>query len=420
MEDLSNLVSGVGFDESDFIHSRSKSVAGVEDILVAVEIYRDYLNGDHQEKKRNGNKVRQIESSMTIKGLKKLNDIRKTLRMRKEELSRERQRMLTAPPVTKSGIDFDLAPLLFMNTMQEWGEYPSSDQRYYLHMVFRFYLKDYHDHAVRAYNILPHPSYQYILDALYPNDSASKFPPEFRRFLIDAGGRSIEIRSLPVPVKGSPRNVSYENNFESMHDVSTMRRKIESKILAWKALPYSVYPNYLLQTNPLHVHVLRGESYARKVTMVSQGLRRLQGCVSSECFVKVQQVCEEVPSAATIYEEYMSHRFRSKGEQLDERLGFFTVPKYAKVFSAIDEYSLVEQLFRCCGASLEVFALFKAFCKKQVGVVVEKDESLRRSCLMVIVDVCTYLFVVKNSEMAKIDPKQVMRDTVKEVSEKAK
>jgi hypothetical protein len=400
------------FDEKDFLHSRNKSVAGKDDVVTALKIYQDELEGNISRKKNSQRKVLRIESSMTLRGVKKLSDARKTLRMRMQEGERKLQRELLTSG-GNSEINFDKCPLAFMQQMQLWGQYPTDDRRYYLHMVFRFYLKDYHDHVARLGSVIQNPSYQYILDALHPCGSASKFPPEFRQFLRDAAGRKIEIRSLPVPVKGSANQVSYDHNFEAIVEVSELRRKIESFTLEWKTDKYKnpVYPRYLWVGSPNTQQILDGESFARKVNLIRQGVRRLGDVDLS----KLKEFCNKVVAANTMYEDYNSHVFKATGEQLRERLGFYTVPKYREVFYALSDHSLVEDLFKSSGANMDVFFGFKTFCTKKalgIDVILGKDENLCRSVLMVMVDVAMFFYVVQNLALAEMDPLGALKGAV--------
>lgn len=397
------------FDEKDFLHSRNKTVAGNDEVALAIKLYQDELEGNIARKKFSKNKVKQIEGSMTLRGVKKLNDVRKTMRMRMQASERERQRQQMLLPIVAE----EETPLRFMKKMQIWGEYDVDDRRYYLHMVFRFYLKEYHDEIAREELVIPHPSYQYVLDALYPCESASKFPPEFRQFLRDAAGRHIEVRSLPVPLKGSSNKVTYDHNFEAEPQVSTMRMKIESITRQWKTGKFAdpVYPRYLWKGNPGNVVIKKAESLAQKVKFIQRGIQRLGNVDLS----KVDDFCDRVPEASTIYEEYTSYTFKTTGEQLRERLGFFTVFANRKVFYSLLDSGLVEDLFEASRANIDVLVGFQTFCSRKAQgfeVILSSDDSLCRSLLMVIVDVSMFFYVVRNRAIAEKNPLTIVREVV--------
>ncbi|CAM9319604.1 unnamed protein product, partial [Sphacelaria rigidula] len=364
-------------------------------------------------------KVERIENSMTPTGVKKLGDARKTLRMHIEATRRKSQRSEKLPPivshVSTESYGFDDKPDDFVRKMQEWGSYPVDDRRYYLHIVFRYYFKQYHDYAVSALLVIPQPSYQCILDTLYPNNCANRFPPEFRRFLVDSAGRTIAIHSLPVPLKGSASEVTYAHNFEAIPHVSTLRRKTESIVLDWKSSKpqkYPVYPPYLLRGNEHNGFIVERECFARRIDDVKKGLSR----IADVDFSKLESVSLEVPTALTAYDDYTLHQFKTVGEQLNERIGFFMRNTYRDIFYALADHGLVDDLFVASGGGMEVLVAFQAFCTprhmKGSALLCEKDESLCRALLMVIVDVCFFFNVYKNRALGLEDSTQVIVDAV--------
>lgn len=409
-ETINHLIEQADFkDTVDFLRSRRTPVVNIGEIRDLLEIYERELRGEVRRKKFDKKKVQRVEHSLTPRGVKKLNDARKSLRMHVEASRKKQQR--SSEPILQEDLTeyygFDKGPDDFIRTMHGWGNYPMDHRKYYLHMVFRYYLKEYHDHAVAAGAVIPHPSYQYILDNLFPNGCANRFPPEFRRFLVDTAGRTIATVSLPVPLKGSSSEVTYEYNFESNPDVSTLRRKIESVITHWKSSLYNVYPQYLCVGNPNNDSVIQRDCYARKIVVVREGLKRLVNVDID----KMVTVGEKVPAAWSAYDEYMLHQFRTRGEQLNERIGFFMMSKYRQIFYELD--SLVENLFIVSGAGMEVLVAFQMFCTQNgKGFGKSSDENLCRSLLMVVVDVCFFFHVVKNRRLAKEDPVQVLKDVV--------
>lgn len=408
-ETIENLIQQANFrDTVDFLRSRKTAVVDVADVRELLEIYARELRGEVRRKKFEKKKVQRVEHSLTPSGVKKLNDARKSLRMHLEATRKKYQRSEKVPPIQKEDLTeyygFDEGPDDFIHKMHEWGNFPVDDRRYYLHMVFRYYFKAYHDHAVAARVVIPHPSYQYILDNIFPNKCANRFPPEFRRFLVDTAGRTITTVSLPVPLKGSASEVTYDFNFEFNPHVSTLRRKIESIITHWKSCSYSVYPDYLCVGNINNDFVIQRDCYARKIVVVKEGLKRLVNVDIG----KMESVGEKVPAAFTAYDEYMLHQFKTPGEQLNERMGFFMMSKYRQIFFELD--SLVESLFLVSGAGLEVLVVFQTFCTQNAVKV--SEENLCRSLLMVVVDVCFLFHVVKNRGLEGEDPGQVLADAV--------
>lgn len=56
--------------------------------------------------------------------------------------------------------NFKSNQIIFSRKFQEWGKYEDNDRRYYLHMIFRFYLNEYHKILVRNNLVIEYPSYQ--------------------------------------------------------------------------------------------------------------------------------------------------------------------------------------------------------------------------------------------------------------------
>lgn len=417
---VDDLIETADFKHGDFIRTRKSAVVDVEDVRDLLEIYELELLGEVCRKKFWKTKVQRVEHSMTPSGIKKLNDARKTLRMHLEASRKKAQRAEKMPPMqsvnNNDDYGFDDGPEIFIRKMQEWGEFPVDDRRYYLHMVFRYYFKQYHDHAVSAGVVIPHPSYQYILDTLFPNGCANRFPPEFRRFLADSSGRSFTTVSLPVPIKGSSQDVTYTYNFEAIPHVSTLRRKIESIVLDWKyrQSEYRVYPSYLCAGNPHNKLIVEAEWLALKVGVVKGGLERLVGVDLS----RVEAVAKAVPTALTAYDEYTLHVFKTRGEQLDERMGFFMRSTYRNVFYALNDFHILEDLFVATGAGMEIFVSFQSFCTHKTPVGFERNESLCRALLMVIVDICFFFHVFDKRALAEEDPARIVGKVVREIEDK--
>lgn len=417
---MDELILRADFNMGDFLRTRHGRVVDVDDVREVLEIYERELRDGYRRRKNSKTKVERVEHSMTPAGVKKLGDARKTLRMQVEASRRKLQRSEKLPPIhTTENFGFDDKPDNFIQKMQQWGSYPVDDRRYYLHMVFRYYFKQYHDHAVSKGLVIPHPSYQCILDTLFPNDCANRFPPEFRRFLLDSAGRTIAIRSLPVPLKGSAQEVTYAHNFEDTPNVSILRRKIESVVTDWKSTNFIVYPPYLLAGNPNNNFIVERECFARKVDVVKKGLKRIADVDLS----KLESVASEVPTAFKAYDDYTLHHFKTSGEQLNERVGFFMRSTYRQIFYTLNDRDLVDDLFVATGAGMEVFVAFQAFCTKSAKrsgtsgtLCFEKDDSLCRALLMVIVDICFFFYVVNNRVLASEDSDQVIVDAVNAVT----
>ena len=426
---LEDAIATKNFGLKDFLCSRSSPVVDVEDIRETLEMYVQQIQGEVVRKKYFKSKVDKIENSLTPSGLKKLSDIRKEIRMLLEEEKKSSQRFSETPSVgkdaTMENYDFDDEhPEQFIQKMHNWGNCSQEDCRYYLHMVFRYYFKEYHDFAVMSNVVIEHPSYQQILDNLYPNGCANKFPPEFRHFLIDSSRRYIKTESLPVPVKGSATNVSYEKNFEKNKCVSCARQRIQGVLIDWKNRigtthrHNNIYPSYLRQGDPFNGFIVERLCFSRKVKDVRDGLNRLHNAGVDEC--GLDTVLETCSKARTVYDEYTNYVFKSGGEQLMERMGFFMRSSYRKIFFTMDKVEIIEDVFKATGSGMEVFLGFEAFCsarKKSAPMPHEKDKDLTRSLLMTIVGSCSLLNSYANRNIAVNEPRGVIKDAVLSISQ---
>lgn len=414
---IDELIARADFkNNGDFLRTRKFPVVDVADVRDLLEIYERELSGDDCRKKMDKKKVEKVEHALTPTGMKKLTDARKALRIHVEESRKRNQRLEDIPPIPKDSqtdfYGFDDGPNEFIHKMHGWGCYEVSDRRYYLHMVFRYYFKQYHDHAVAAGIVIPTPSYQYVLDTIYPNKCANRFPPEFRRFLEDSSRRTVKTVSLPVPLKGSSSEVTYLYNFESVPYVSTLRRKIEAITRDWKnrVKTYKIYPPFLCKGDPNNDLVIERQCYSQKICETKEGLKRL----SNVDIDSMEEVGMKIPAAFTAYDEYMLHNFKTPGEQLNERMGFFMMSKYRQIFFELENHALVESLFLASGAGMEILVSFQTFCSRFLkGKYIQKDENLNRSLLMVLVDVCFLFNVVQNRKLAEEDHVKVLMDFVK-------
>lgn len=428
---LNDAIAEQRFNMGDFICSRSSPTIDVSDIRDILEVYVRQNRGEVLRKKYFKSKVDKIENALTPRGLKKLNDARKGLRIHMENANKYTQRCKEPPNIQKDPLienyGFDDGPQPFILKMHNWGKFPLEDCRYYLHMVFRYFFKEYHDSAVAAGVVLEHPSYQFILDHLYPNDSANKFPPEFRRFLVDSSKRYIKTVSLPVPEKGSATNVEYGLNFEHNLAVCAARQKIQWVMTDWKRRlkngDYEVYPPYLLVGNEMNSYITERLSFSCKVKEILEQLHRLEHSGVDES--SLDKILLRCPKAGKAYGEYTSHRFKSGGEQLNERMGFFMRPGYRQIFYAIEEEGIEEDLFKATGSGMEVFLSFQAFCSpkkhRQTPMPHEKEEGMKRYLLMTIVDVCSLFYAFTNRATATNNsPGMIIRDAISRVTNETK
>ena len=416
---IDDIVEESDFKIGDFLRSRNTSLVDTSDVKELLEIYTKEVNGNIKRKKYTRTKVSRIENSLTPSGLKKVSDARKSIRLYIERSNKEAQMSSKIPPIERKesteNYGFDDGPDEFIKKMHQWGNFPQDDRRYYLHMVFRYYLKQYHDFATKEGLVIQHPSYQYILDVLHPNGCSNKFPPEFRRFLIDSYGRTIRTNTLPVPVKGSSISVDYNTNFETDENVSLLRRKIQEIVHDWKkrGSGYMVYPKYLHKGDINNKVIIERVCHAKKVKSVKEGLERLK---NAKVNVKVMEnILEESELWSEIYLKYMSHVFKTSGEQLKERMGFFMRSLYRDFFYKIYNFKLVDDMFSVSGADFNVYVSFETFCNPKPKSLLQLDkEEICRPLLMILVDISFLFYVYENRRVASEDYVEIIKNCVDE------
>lgn len=404
------------FTLKDFVCSQSRAIVGLSDIRRVLEIHVHELREPKPRSQKDIFHVKHVEENLTPSGLKKLGDVRTSLRMYHEQKCRDKERLEDPPPakmVSKTD-NYDLSqapqdPDGFIRKMHAWGTYGEDDCRYYLHMVFRFYFKDYHD-SVRARGlVVDYPSYQFILDMTDPTGCATRFPPEFRIFLTDSSCRAIRTQSLPVPLKGSATKVIYKTNFETDPHVTNFRRGIQREISAWKSRPSPVYPKYLSPGSLESEFIRERVSHALKVQGVMHGLERL-GNVSKAGLDKVVARC---PVSETAHDDYTKYKFHTSGEQLKERMGFFMRPSYRELFFIIKEEGISEELYLASGSGMDAYMAFETFCTRRSRLLHDKDEDICRIILMAMDGITNMITCYTRRQMALEDPQVIVSTSVR-------
>ena len=142
----------------------------------------------------------------------------------------------------------------FITEMHKKGEADQDHSDYYIHMVFRHYLRKFHDTAFNL-NLVTRRTYQCILDAMYPVGCCSDVPPEFAEFIDRIECTDHKIPRTIIPIKGG-RGCNHNGiNFESLPGISYMRDDIYLSFRRWtERLHYGdnmVYPTYLQTGSPV-------------------------------------------------------------------------------------------------------------------------------------------------------------------------
>lgn len=408
---VDDVVYAKQFVKSDFVQQQKQPLADEEDVAEVIRAYAGRLAGDNGRRKYNSNKTGKLEAMFTPAGRRK-NDCKIDVRVRIEAITRERQRKENIPPVDRPYVVPDAAWAL-IETMQEWGNSPEDNPKYYLHIVFRYQLRLLHDALVRKDRVLQHPSLQCILDVMYPNASCSKFPPEFKRFMLDCSERSVTVTSLPVPKRGSAKDVTYGNNFESSPAVSALRRKLQKTIVRWSY--QNVYPRYLIKGR-------EGNDAIVRAVAASAVARERRKIATSTHVASISRVVESVPAAAGIGAKYAKRTHKTSGERLKERLGFFLRPSVRDVFAAIKREGFVEEVFDLSRSSLNYFRNFDSYCTADLPLLFldsDTDGNESRKLLLLLESVVFLFDVAQNSPECASNPDDVVREAVAKLENRA-
>lgn len=405
---VDDVVYAKQFGKSDFLQQQKQPLADEEDVAEVIRAYAGRLAGDNGRRKYNSSKAGKLEAMLTPAGRRKYNDCKIDVRVRIEAITRKRQKKENIPPVDRPYVVPEAAWAL-IETMQEWGDSPEDDAKYYLHMVFRYQLRLLHDALVKKDRVLQHPSLQCILDVMHPNASCSKFPPEFKRFMLDCSERSVTVTSLPVPKRGSAKDVTYGNNFESSPAVSALRRKLQKTIVRWSY--QNVYPRYLIRGREGNDAIVR----AVAASAVARERQKITTRTRDESKQVISRVVESVPAAAGIGARYAKRTNKTSGERLKERLGFFLRPSVRDVFAAIKKGGFVEEVFDLSRSSSDHFRNFDSYCTADLPLPFldsDTDGNESRKLLLLLESVVFLFDVARNSPERASNPDDVVREAI--------
>ena len=424
---VDNLMGQACFCSKDFVQSRNRSLTSEDSVKEILFVHLSNLTDTNDRRKYTKKKEAKLEQMLTRSGLKKLQDARNQMRVLLQKNQKRLENMESVPSgilVSSSSSQFkDIGvlcgsgteienPSAFFQKMQEWGNMDVDDCKYYLHMVFRFYLSEYHALAVENKLVIANPSLQKLNDTVSPNGCATKFPPEFRRFMNDSGGRNIKIAILPLPVKGSATEVTYANNFENCTEVSLLRRKIHGIFSTWRKnirkTVHDIYPEYLHRGHANNDAVVSVMQRYEKIEKVKKNIKRLD-YLDTAVLVELSET-----RLADLYEEYSKHTFKTPGEQLKERLGFFYRSSVRSLFYKLKEKDLLEDLLFISSYGTDVYLNLENYCSVQITgrqlILLEKDEASCRKLLMVLVEICFLMNIFKYRELAQVDSSRVVSE----------
>lgn len=286
-------------------------------------------------------------------------------------------------------------PLEFIERLQSLDDHPQDDPRYYVHMVFRYFLSDLHQCLADRGEVMRFPPLRQVLDAKHKVSSRSSLPPEFRSFMKNTGGKAAPVVvSLPVPSKTVPNQVVYGYYFESVPWVWALRKKIYESFSGWKD-PTSrafadIYPECLLSGSSSNDTVRNALAKSHEMDGVRDCIARVDDVLAQ----KLQDAVAEFPEVAAVYTRYCSsNMFDAPGEQLTARQGFFNMSANRRAFQDLIKNSsslACEDIFGALSMSFDTIDIFSDYCTvgRRPLSYDKRDEDVRRAFVCDMERIC--------------------------------
>lgn len=329
--------------------------------------------------------VKKVDVWSTPMGGKKLAAVKKNLRAR---VSDKTTKMMCGKP-SPLGVFDDAADMkrIYSDTdlkrvvydLHGLGKYPEKDPRFYVHMIYRYYMSEFHKELADDHKVLRFPSIQKIMDVTMPVDCIGLVPSEFRMFLKSSRGNKISAVTLPVPSKTKVNEVVYGYTFEStVLWVPVMRARIFNMFVELSSRDCSqefkqIYPKYLIKGEG---GCQRGnntvtDALARSIEMRDLG-KTIDGfrTVCQETIDFLHKIVSTDSRVTGIYQRYNNHPFVSQGEQLHERLGFLLQDSIRGVFRKIAKKirSFCNDIYSSLGIEYKTHDVFVEYCTTKTSM----------------------------------------------------
>lgn len=263
------------------------------------------------------------------------------------------------------------------------GKHPQNDPRFYIHMVYRYYMNDLHKTLADRDKVLRYPSIQKVMDVKVPVNCVGSTPPEFRSFLKSSRGDTVFVETLPVPSKTEPNTVVYGYDFESTVPwVPVIRAKIFNMFVGLSNSDQAfllVYPKYLVkgEWGCAKGNVAVVNALARTIEMndLARTLHSFRS-ISPETALMLNRVLSIDRNVAKILPRYTNHPFRTEGEQMRERIGFFLQDSVRGVFRKIASRmpSFCNDIYTGLSICFATMDVFSEFCNTKTSMKFRKRE----------------------------------------------
>ncbi|CAM9103874.1 unnamed protein product [Ectocarpus sp. 8 AP-2014] len=355
--------------------------------------------------------LKKIDNWSTPRGGKKLSSAKKVIRIRVSD----KMKKIRVRPDSLGVFDDsrDMASIYrdadhksVIHSLHLLGKCPEEDPRFYIHMVYRYYMNEYHKQLADEDKVLRFPSIQKILDITKPIDCVGTIPAEFRTFVKSSRGTAVSTVTIPVPSKTKANEVVYTYNFESAVPwVPVMRAMVFDLFMNLNSRDTShsfreIYPKYLIKGdggcekgNKAVVTAL-----ARSIEMkdLVHTLHSLQGFQPVSIYTKdlLDGTLSIDSRVAAIFPRYNSHPFLGEGEQLHERLGFLHQDSVRGVFRRIASKmsSFCNDIYSGLKIEFKTIEVFKEYCTTKTFMTFKRrDESVWRQFIVDTTKICCIL-----------------------------
>lgn len=267
-------------------------------------------------------------------------------------------------------------PLELIEKLQSLGDHPESDPRYYVHMIFRYYLSDLHECLASENKVMARPSLGTILDARIPVSSRTNLPPAFRSHMKEtAGGPQRRTGSPPVPSKTIPKAVVFLYSYEDIPWVTTMRGKIHQIFSGWKdpaaGVFVDIYPECLIAGNSNNATVQKVLQRSHRMNEVKEFIDRVEDAIAEKM---LRDAVAEFPEVAQLYTAYHCWhltrsdqcRYSTAGSDLREEHSFFvrhpTRMVFQELFRKSESPCVCEDIYDALCISFETLGVFTDYC----------------------------------------------------------
>ncbi|CAM9091736.1 unnamed protein product [Ectocarpus sp. 12 AP-2014] len=345
--------------------------------------------------------LKKVDNWTTLTGTRKIASVKKRIRVAVHAKTMEMRGNPSSLGVfaEKSGVAVEMQaiyqdtdPKRIICTLHRLGQHSQDDPRFYIHMVYRYYMNDSHKQLADDELVLRYPSLQKVMDIKLPVGCTGSIPPEFRAFMKSAGGSVVSVVTLPVPSKTEANAVVYGQNFESCVPwVPVLRAKIQQVFVDLRSCGSGfrqIYPRYLIkgQTGSPGGNRVIVDALARSIDMkgVVQTLHSFHD-IPPETMALLTKAVKIDDRVAHIFPRYNSHPFRTEGEQLRERIGFFLQDSVRGVFGNIvaKARTFCNDVYVGLGISFVTMDVFNEFATSRASMKFQRrDEDMWRNFII--------------------------------------